>query len=307
VKTARKFLRRAVLFSAAMVLLAMTADFAYARVTGSRLDQWQRAAAWGADGVRKGCESFSVGSGRTALLLVHGFGASPAIFSRMAPALAARGFACHAMRLPGYGERVQSYALATRADWRRALSDELSALRRDHASVWVVAHSMGGTLAVSELLEHPDAADGVVLLAPLLGVNSRRCLGIPPEALFHVARGALRYTRIFETCFPMDVRDPELAAFDARDRFVPEPVYAEMFDLLDEVRGSERVFTKPLLLVLSRNDRVVDAAPAEAFFARAAGPAKRLVYADQAGHAIPLDIGWEGVVAQIDDFVAGHE
>jgi carboxylesterase len=288
------------------LLTVMGGDLAYARVMERRHAAWEKTVERSEDGVRKGGEAFSVGEGRTAILMVHGFGSSPAVFSRMAPALAARGYACRAMRLPGYGESVDAFARATRQDWEDALRRELRSLRADHETVWVVAHSLGGTLALKVLREDPDLADGLVLMAPLLQVSSRRSLGVSPETLFRAGNRLLVFSRMFEICFPVDASDPEVAAIEGRDVFVPRETYLEMFRLMSEVRKAGTKVECPVLAILSRKDRVVDYRAAESFCSRAA-PSAKIVYADSAGHVLPLDHGWAEAVRDIDDYIFAHE
>jgi pimeloyl-ACP methyl ester carboxylesterase len=89
---------------------------------------WEARAQRGPDGLRRGYEPFSIGTGATAALLIHGFGSSPSVFARLAPTLAQRGFTCRVMRLPGFGEPLSEYARVTAADWRAAVHAEVLAL-----------------------------------------------------------------------------------------------------------------------------------------------------------------------------------
>src|SRR5206468_12893176 len=86
--------------AAAVPALWVGGDLLYSLVVGHLYRRWEAGIERDADGVRLGCREFTLGEGKDAVLLVHGFGDSPAIFRRIAPALAAKGFACHALRLP---------------------------------------------------------------------------------------------------------------------------------------------------------------------------------------------------------------
>jgi carboxylesterase len=274
-------------------------DVIYSRVVASRLACWEATVARDPDGVRVGCREHTVGSGAPALLLVHGFGDSPAVYDQLAPALAAAGFTCRVMRLPGFAMPMADYAATSLAAWRGAFAAELQALRAGHEHIWVVGHSLGGAIAIDHLLEHPEAADGVVLLAPLLGVSGERSPVLSPRAWYEVSRYLLHATTVTETPYAIDATDPAALAYPYRDRFVPRAVYDSLFALTDHLEGQASRFRTPVLLVLARRDEVVDNVVAEAFLEEAAAPRRKLVVLEESGHAIPLDGERDRVVQAI--------
>lgn len=282
----------------------LVGDFAYSRVIDARHRKWERTATYNGDGLRAGYAPYTVGQGPVALLFIHGFGSSPAVFDRMAPRLAERGFTCRVLRLPGFGEPLDRYAAVTRAQWRQTVETEARQLRATHRAVWLVGHSMGGTLAWDTAQRHPELCDGLVLLAPLVEVSSRRSLALSPRRLFRVGDALLPFSDVFETCFPMDAHDPAVGELEARDRFIPRSVYQEMFALLDEARAAAPVARVPLLVSVAPQDLVVDSRAAEKFFGRAHAPALKIIHAERSGHVIPLDYGWEEQAGAAADFIA---
>ncbi len=259
-----------------------------------------------ATGVRVGCEERQYGNGATALLLVHGFADSPAIWTRMAPVLAdQKGYTCYTLRLPYFAEPFDRYAASSAAGWRAHLAAELERLHRKHPRVVVVAHSLGGAVALDYLTDHPEAADGLVLLAPLIAVSNRRSPLLAAETWFHLLDHTLVFSDRVAMLLPPDVHDPQAAAEMKEDRFIPRTIYREMFGLIDRNRARPQQFSLPLLLVLSRTDQVVDSPTAERFFHDCGTPAaaKLLLWKDQAGHVLPIDTGWRELVEDIDRFV----
>ena len=287
----------------ALVLTAVSADYAYSRAVAAHAARWEARQARGADGVRLDCAGFTCGTGRVALLLVHGFGSSPAVFRPWAEELAARGFTCRAMRLPGFGEPLDAARGATADAWRRAVDAEIDALRRGHDEVWLVGHSMGATLCAEAAARRPDDVAGVVLLAPLFGVSSRRSLGVPPERLFGLRR-VLQYTDVFETCFPIDADDPAVAHLEARDRFVPLNIYTSMFEVMRAGRGLAPRLRGPVFMAAAVRDRVVDLRAARRFAAEL-GPGVRYREVEPAGHVLPLDTGWRALCGEVEAFIRG--
>jgi len=165
-----------------------------------------------------------------------------------------------------------------------------------------VTHSLGGAIAVDYLLDRPEAVQGAVLLAPLIGVSPRRSPLLPPRAWHRIGRRALFFTRVVETPFPIDARSPEARAYDGRETFTPRKIFDEVYALLDGIEGRAAGFRAPLLMVLGRRDEVIDVAAAERFFGDCSSPRKELIYLDKSGHMVPLDAGWETLPAAIAGF-----
>ena len=286
---------------AAVLTAWIGGDIAYSTLTKHRFLEWEKSVERDGDGLRLGARAFTVGHGDTALLMVHGFGDSPAVFRHLAPALAERGYACRAMRLPGFGEPMAAYGRVTDDQWMEAIESELEALRSEHARVWVVAHSLGAAITLRHILSGQDHVDGLVLLAPLIRVSGRRSPLLPPATWYAVTRNMLTYEYV-ESVFPMDVRRVDLPDYP-RDRFVPRNVYDAMFETLSAIAGRAADVRQPLLMMLAGDDPVIDTPTAEAFFKAAGSDTKRVVLLEDVGHAFPVDRGWERVVEEIDAFV----
>lgn len=279
------------------VLVWFGADLSYALVLRFESAQWEAQVARDPDGVRCGCREFSVGHGDTALLLVHGFGDSPAVFRLMAPALAARGFTCRAMRLPNCATPIERYRSSTAADWRAAVRAELASLRRTHSRVVVIAHSLGAAIAVDCLANDAAAADGLILLAPLIEVSNRHSPVLTPEAWYQVLDRAMIFTDRIGT-------GAETSRLIPADPYIPRDLYRQLFALVEANRRRAQLICVPLMMVLARDDDVVDNPAAESFYRGCAGGPKLLKYI-AGGHVIPVDTDWRTTVQGIAGFVGG--
>jgi carboxylesterase len=287
----------------AVVAVWIAGDLCYSLLMKRGYARWNRGIEREPDGVRRDCREYTIGTGDTALLFVHGFGDSPSIFQRMAPALANHGFTCRVMRLPGFAMPMAAYRKTSGAAWRQAVSSELHALRQNHSRVVVVGHSLGAAVAVDCLADQPDAADAVVLLAPLINVCNRRSPVLPARAWYHILDSLLLFTDRIGMVLPPDLRDADARSLMKQDQHIPRIVYREMFALIRRNRGRAATFRAPLLLALAKDDLVVDNRAAEAFFNRCPAVPKRLVVLEEAGHILPLDRGWEKVVEEIRTFL----
>ncbi len=289
-----------------LVVLAaciISGDITYSVITNYRFKKWEKGIERDADGIRKGCREFSIGSGDTAVLLVHGFGDAPSIYHKFAPALSEMGFTCRAMRLPGFASPIAKYSKTSMKQWLQALEQEIQILRQTHKHVWIVAHSLGGAISIRYLLDNPQKADGLILLSPLIKVSNQRSPLLSAHAWHKIGKYSLFFTRVLENYFPVDVHEPAAKNQVLCDRFIPRVVYNEMFQLLDSIYNRARELNLPLLMVLSQDDVVVDSQDAEHFYQQISSPYKNIIFLENSGHTIPIDYEWKYVVSIVSSFI----
>jgi alpha-beta hydrolase superfamily lysophospholipase len=285
-----------------IVALWLVGDFLHALVVRLWNARWEKRIERDAEGVRAGCREGTLGEGDTALLLVHGYGESPSVWRRMAPALAASGFTVRTLRLPGHGLPMAQYRRTDSIQWREAVRQALAEMRPRYTRVVVVAHSMGCAAALDGLVDRQDVADGLVLMAPLIDVGRRRSPLLHPRTWFRLLDSLLLFTDRIVTIFPPDLHDRAAHALVREDRFVPRVVHRELFAVVARNRDRAKAFHLPLLMVLARDDLVVDVQAAGRFFADYAGAPKRLQMLTGVGHMLPFDYGWDKIVDEIARF-----
>lgn len=256
-----------------------------------RRRRWEHGVCRDANGVALDAVPYTIGNGDDALLLVHGFADTPAVFRDMAETLATQhGLTCRAMRLPGAGEPLTVAARQTCATWLAAVRSETAALRTSHRRVWIAGHSMGGALALLAQLETPTLADGLILLAPLVAVSPARAPLLSPRLWFRIAQIALPCSRTFESCFSVNVLTHDGAAIAyTRDRFIPFATYSALFRLTDRLHGRAAELQTPLFAVFVAGDRIVDTAAARAWIDTCQAPRRQSETIDGCGHAIMLE------------------
>ena len=300
-----KHMRKAAWIVAGGSTILLGGCAAYSGVVAARWRAWERGVERHPDGVRVGCEPFSVGQGRTAILFVHGFGDNPSTWRPMAEKFAAHGFHCRAMRLPGFGGTMDERKAVTLETWTRAVADEALALRRAHDEVWIVAHSLGAAVSVRHVLDGGNEVTGLALLAPLVKVSGKRSPLLSARTWFQVLG---RWTPLAESMFPEDVRKDLPPGRPDVERFIPVNIYVALFRLLDENENQAGDLRVPLYGAVSPHDKVADWRAAEAWLNRTSQvPRRRLVRANDSAHLIPIDFdaGWIG--DEIEEFVKGPE
>lgn len=287
-----------------IVVLWLAGDFTYSQIVDAKYESWNAGITRDAAGIREGCAPFTMGEGKTALLLIHGFGDSPAVWKEMAPVLAEQGYTCRAMLLPGFATSLETYRQTTHQQWVDAARQELLALSATHERVFIVAHSMGCAVAVNLLSSAPDAASGLVTLGPLMGVNNSRSPILSSERWFKILNRVFIFTDLVASAFEPQIFDESKRPLIV-DRYVPIEVFREMFALIDKNRQLHAEFKTPLMMILSEKDAVVDNDAARAFYEGCAAPRKEIAESAEAGHVLPLDFGWQGHCEAIQRFVEG--
>lgn len=272
------------------LVLWLATNLAHREWIATRRGHWEQRVSRGPDGVATDAHPYTCGKGTDAVLLIHGFADTPAVFRELAETLAAHDLTCRVMRLPGAGEPLPVAAAQRLGTWLAAVRDEAEVLRHTHRRVWLLGHSMGGALATLVLINAPDLADGLILLAPLFDVSSARAPLFHPRMWFRIAQPLLPFSRTVESCFPVNVLTSDGSAIAyQRDRFIPFATYRALFTLIDRLRGHSERLNVPVLVVLVADDRVVDNQAAQTWLATHGPTRTHIETLDGYGHAIPLE------------------
>lgn len=221
---------------------------------------------------------------RPAALLVHGYPGTPYEMRPLAETLHERGWTCRGILLPGFGAQIESLPQRRWTEWREAVIEALSDLRRDHAPLLLIGHSMGGAVTLTAAARLP--VDGLILLAPywrtrgllwaLLPVLKHLFPRVKP---FRMMKTELDDPRLLENVrdfLPeVDFNDPQTIAA-IRDFVVP----VGMFDELRKVglagwRAAPKV-TCPTLILQGMEDTTVSPADTRRLARRIRGPVIRL-------------------------------
>ncbi len=228
--------------------------------------------------------TFRAGGGRPAALLVHGYPGTPYEMRPLGDALHERGWTCRGLLLPGFGSQIESLPQRVWTEWLDAVMDALADLRRDHAPLLLVGHSLGGALALSAAARFP--VDGLVLLAPFWRNRGLLWTLLPVlKYLFpHVKPFKMMKSEMDDPRLRKEIRDflPELDLEDPQTqqaiRALVVPV--RMFDELRKAgaagyRSAPRV-TCPALVLQGAEDATVRPEDTRRLVERLAGTVRRI-------------------------------
>jgi carboxylesterase len=280
--------------------------FTYSRIVDWRAAAWEKTIERNSNGIRLDSLDYQVGEDDPVLLMIHGFGDSPVVFSEMSVELARRGFTCRAIRLPGFAERPQAFSEMTWHDWVDRVREEVSHFKEAGRPVWLVSHSLGGTVAMKYATDFNDI-EGVISMAPLIEVSNERSPLMPPRTWFNVLTTSLPFITIVENPFPRDLRREPPDWDPGHDLFFSVNVFDELFQLMDEINTNASRIECPLMLILSPSDKVVSSEAAKSFLERSSASPTEVIMAENSGHVIPMDQEWVEVCNWIERFIRARE
>lgn len=175
-----------------------------------------------------------------AVLLVHGFCATPREMRPLADELASCGLACLAVRLPGHGTSPEDLAGRRWEEWLAAVVRGFDLLARRHPRIYAAGLSTGALLVVALADERSPA--GMVLLSPYLRLRHQ----LAPLA------GWLRFV------YPYQQR--LLTGPEARYYYSRRPVAGvhQINRLVRSLKPRLARITAPVLAIHGGGDRIVD-------------------------------------------------
>ncbi len=223
-----------------------------------------------------GCEPWSAPGGPHGVLVLHGFTGNPQSMRGLAEAFAAAGFAVELPLLPGHGTTVDDMATTTWDDWSAAAEAAYRELAARCDKVVVAGLSMGGSLGVWLGTRHPEIA-GLVCVNPVVEVPDD-LLGPVQEML---DGGVDRIPAIGG-----DVADP-----DQREKAYDATPLRPLLSLAaaGAALGPEIVrITRPLLILTSTQDHVVDPTNSDKLAAGVSGPVERVTL-ERSFHVATID------------------
>jgi len=176
-----------------------------------------------------------------AVLLCHGFAATPEIFRELAETLANAGYYVRAIRLSGHGTSLGHLAQTTAVDWFASVVWHYQQTKENYDNITFVGHSLGGTLGMILATIYP--------LQSMIAMCSPVELDIPPAKFVREASILVKY-------WPRSRRKREALDREGLSSYRASPLYAigGIFEATQMVRDRADHLTLPMLYVKAVND-----------------------------------------------------
>lgn len=256
------------------------------------------------DGLALAVEDREVPSPRARVVIVHGYAEHRGRYASLADRLVAESFACHLFDLRGHGHSGGTAAHVARFDDYLSDLELVIARVRDSRPLLLLAHSLGGLIALRYVQLHSNAADALAVSSPFLRPG------------FEVPAAKRLLAQVASWCAPSlpfdNTLDPDWISTDAAvveayrtDPLVLRKTTPRWFTEVERaqtalIAGASEV-TLPLLMLLGGEDKIADHELASTVFERIGSADKTLLRYEGYRHEVFNEVG-RAVV--IDDLVA---
>lgn len=220
---------------------------------------------------------------QSALLLLHGFSSSPAVFRDLIPACTALYDAVVCPALPGHAVSIEAFAQSKSFEWLQAAEAACAELMKHYQTVDVMGLSLGGLLACH--LAHRYPLHHLYLLAPALALRLK--IKWVLSALRLLQRVGLKTLRNRAGNLYTQ-RSSELAY-----RRLPVSTIIELLSLVQAYPFQPPAC--PVDLFLGRHDAVVQSDLVAALFSGL--PQVQVHWLYHSAHLLPLDGDIESIIA----------
>ncbi|MGB1249493.1 MAG: lysophospholipase [Candidatus Promineifilaceae bacterium] len=244
------------------------------------------------DGFRLFTQNWLVETPKAAIVLVHGLGEHSSRYAHVAKRFNAAGYSIYTYDQMGHGQSEGHPTYCEKLDiWSHDLGHFIKRVRMETEKLplYVLAHSMGGTVTTYlAVTEHPPL-DGLILSAPALVAGE----AVSPM-LIRVA-GLLSWLAPKLPAQKLDSstvsRDPKVVLAYNSDPLVyhggvPARTGAEMLRAFDVIREGTPKIKYPMLVMHGKSDQLVDVKGSMQLNARAGSADKTLKLYDDLYHEI---------------------
>lgn len=217
-----------------------------------------------------------------ALLLLHGFSSSPAVYRRLIPSLDMYD-AVLCPVLPGHGDSIAAFSTVLAKDWVNCATQSCERLHNTYAHVDVMGMSLGGLLACHLSTLFP--LNHLYLLAPALSLRGNIPL-------------VLMLTRVLHALGLRTIRN---RAGNLCSATYPELAYRQMslhavIQILTLIKTFKLTLpTCPTDLFLGRHDEVVHSSNVMRLFNDS--PHTNIHWLNHSAHVLPLDNDIDMIIA----------
>ncbi len=225
-----------------------------------------------------------------ALLLLHGFTSSPAVYRYLIPQLHQYD-ALFCPALPGHADSITAFAQAKAKDWLECATQECDVLFKEYQKVDVLGLSLGGILAC-QLSAH-FTFNHMFLLAPALKLQ----MNTHQNLKLLIALQKLGFCELRGRAGNLTTNEYAEISY----RKIPIPALIELFTLINEYQWVTP--NCPIDLFLGTHDSVVASKEVEKMFSHL--PNTAIHWLTHSAHVLPLDNDLDMIVQCINQRTPG--
>lgn len=218
--------------------------------------------------------------------------------------LANKGYTVLGLRLSGHGTDPRDMNRVRWQDWIADVEDGWYMLSGLSKRIFLVGHSMGGSLALLYAMNH--RIEGVVGISTVYRIPH----GSRPKWLRLFPRSIqLRLIKLYSRAHPFIVKGSSYwVDQEAHQQYFsyevnPVPAGLELQQMLVQLRVSLPQIDVPTLLIHSSKDSFIEHKQSELIFEQLSHKDKELITLDNSGHILPMDAERDRVFKETSQFI----
>ncbi|MFA6183718.1 MAG: alpha/beta fold hydrolase [Parcubacteria group bacterium] len=235
------------------------------------------------------------GTNRKAVLLLHGWSATPYEVRRLGKYLNEAGYTVYGPTLTGHGTSPEDLENVKYETWLNDTDNFIKKLKDGYEKVYVGGTSMGATLALCAAKNHPDIA-GLILMAMPYKVRYER-----------TGTWALNFLKIFKK-YRKKIYPPTFGSRRTITRLISYQEYPissvlELAKLIKKSRECLAEVTQPCFIMQSSTDHIVTKSSMKNIYKKIGSQEKKKKYIRKSYHTFISDIKNENVFEEILKFI----
>lgn len=236
---------------------------------------------------------------KAAILLVHGFAASPGELSQLSVHLNQQGHSVYLVRLAGHGTHASELQNASLQCWIESVQRGYAVLSHSHSKVIMMGFSAGALLVLLQSATELAHLAAIVAINPALVLQQKSSQLSP---LLNKWNHLLKGLSVEAGSLPYIKNDAQYEQTNY------DKIYIEgltcLLELQESCRETLNLVNAPLLVIQAENDPVVDPDSAQIIIDNVFSEHKRLEYISCEHHVIVRDEGSIETFELIDQFIS---
>ena len=245
---------------------------------------------------RIGRPIFLKGGSDTGVLLIHGYMAAPREMFAFAQYLYHCGFTVYAPRLAGHGTAPEDLAGTRYDQWIESAEEAYVVLRHSCKKIVIGGFSTGAGLAL-ELGGRVEDYEAIFAVAPPMRLNDMGAYFVPAIDAWNAVMKKIRLASGTKEFIENNPENPHI-------NYVRNPIAGvhQLEKLMDQLEPKLKAIEKPVLVVQSRKDPVVNPKGTARLFEKIGSQVKEFYLFDFERHGILLGKGKRRVFQAIENF-----
>jgi carboxylesterase len=252
---------------------------------------------------RRGKPFFKKGND-TGILFIHGFDNTAHIMQEYTDYFAHKGFTVYNITLPGRGLSVQELGASCWKKWVNYALNEYMLFKSLVKKIFIAGFSTGATIALhlTQNLKSKDSPDGLILSSPALFFVTK-LLPLPVQyALFKIYATINPFPKKLNNRHKIIIDPAARSKYDYLERSSSNAVL-ELFKLAHETRKNVNKIKKPVLIIQSKKDIVIEKHGADWLFKNIGSDYKKILWLKKSGHPVMIDLEKDLVFKETENFI----